>query len=84
MWYFFHNKTVRMSLRVAVLLSGQQLEHRLPVTASSLESAVHGQSSFLCVLSLPWLWHVAAGTLGFLAAGIDPSEATPACLVVMS
>lgn len=88
MRYFFQNITVRMSFtRAGMLLSGQQLQHMLPVTVSRSgppRSAVHDQTSFSCLLSLSWLWHMAAGTLGFLAPGIDPSEATPACWVVMS
>lgn len=66
-----------------MLLCVQQLEHMLPVTVSSVDSPVRGQTSFSCLPSLSWFWHVAAhGALGFLAIGIDPSEATPACSVV--
>lgn len=63
---FFQNITVRMSFtRATMLLSGQQLVHILPVTVSSLESAVHDQTSFVCLVSLSRLWHVGCWHSGF-------------------
>lgn len=64
-----------------MLLSGQQLEHVLPVTALLQVWKV------LCMMRPafpPCSPFLGFGTLGFLAPGIDPSAATPACLVVMS
>ena len=86
--HFFQNITITMFFtRAAMTLSGQQwadpvFKHTLPVPVSKSGSprcAMRGQTSLSCLLSLSWPWHEAAGTLGFLTAGMAPSEAT--CLL---